>query len=197
MGKNRVELPRQLEADLRTRYSEPQRHYHNWQHVEELLDLFEVAGPQLADPNAVYLAILFHDAIYDPKATDNEERSAELLRDKAVGLVGLDSLDRAERMILATIHHELPDGLSPEELGDAAIFLDMDLAILAAPQERFDEYETQIRREYAHVPDEAFRIGRADILRRFARRDQLYFSEWGKARFEAQARNNLNSALAA
>ena len=61
----------------------------------------------------------------------------------------------------------------------------------------FDRYEAQVRREYAHVPDEAFRLGRAAVLERFAQRGQLYFSDWGRARFEAAARANLARSLAA
>lgn len=80
---------------------------------------------------------------------------------------------------------------------DTARFLDMDLAILGASCERFDIYEQQIRREYAHVPPDSYRAGRAAVLRHFAQRTNLYFSEWGQHRFEAKARANLRRSLAA
>ncbi len=73
-------IPVHVMADLRRRYAEPQRAYHTWTHVEDLLTLFvEPRGP-LHDDAAVLYAILFHDAVYDPKRADNEERSADLVR---------------------------------------------------------------------------------------------------------------------
>lgn len=148
----------------------------------------------IEDREAVLHAILFHDAIYDPRAKDNERRSAALLLDEAPP-IGRDSLRRAEAMILATEGHRMPDGCG-SDAGDLAHFLDMDLAILGAGEERFDIYEDQIRREYAHVPEDAFRKGRTAVLRSFAERDRLYFSEWGQGRFEAKARANLARSLA-
>ncbi|MEL6529402.1 MAG: hypothetical protein AAGK01_03230 [Pseudomonadota bacterium] len=187
-------IPQQLLSDLRKRHAEPQRHYHDWSHIEALLNHQQSIVGTLHDPLAVTYAILFHDAIYDPQAKDNERRSAELLI-KSAPPVSATSLTHARRMIEATDGHFLPDKLDNEARSDCAHFLDMDLAILGASPERFDIYEDQIRREYAHVPDAAFREGRATVLRHFEQRDQLYFSAWGKDRFEAQARSNLARSL--
>jgi predicted metal-dependent HD superfamily phosphohydrolase len=77
------------------------------------------------------------------------------------------------------------------------MFLDMDLSILGAPQADFDAYEAGVRHEYREVPDTAFRAGRATILEGFLARDTLYFSDWGRARFEAAARENLKRSVAA
>lgn len=191
-----AELPPGLVEELRARHGEPRRAYHDWRHVGEMLALLGEIEERLTDPRAVMFAVLFHDAVYDPAASDNEERSAGLLREKAAGLLDPASLDLAESMVLATIRHELPDGLDPLARSDVAHFLDMDLARLGADPRRFAEYGEQIRREYAHLSDEAFRAGRAEALRRFAERPQLYFSDWGRKRFEAQARANLAQALA-
>jgi predicted metal-dependent HD superfamily phosphohydrolase len=186
-----AQLPAELADELRTRHAEPQRAYHTWRHIEELLALYRETEPQLDDPRAVLFAVLFHDAVYDPRSNDNERSSAELLAQRAAGLLPPDSLARAERMVLATVGHSLPAGLTEAERADAAHFLDMDLSILGAAPARFAEYETQIRREYAHIPEDTYRTGRAAMLQRFARRDPLYFSDWGRGRFEAQARINL------
>ena len=150
----------------------------------------------LHDPKAVTYAILFHDAIYDPRASDNERRSAQLLVETDPPIAP-ESLARARRMIEATEGHFLPDDLSDDARADCALFLDMDLAILGASQDRFDIYEDQIRREYAHVPADAFRAGRAKVLRHFAQRGRLYFSDWGQQRFEAKARANIARSLEA
>ena len=189
-------VPPAILDDLRRRHAEPQRHYHDWSHVEALLGHCEAAGDRIHDRSAVLFAILFHDAIYDPRAKDNERRSAALLVATDPPL-SPESLALARRMIEATAGHQLPGDLTGIALEDCAHFLDMDLGILGAPPGRFDIYEEQIRREYAHVADDAFRTGRAKVLRHFAQRERLYFTPWGQERFERQARANLARSLAA
>ena len=76
-----------------------------------------------------------------------------------------------------------------------SIFLDMDLSILGASAEAFDAYEAGVRHEYRDVPEAAFRSGRAAILEGFLARDRLYLSDWGWARFEARARENLRRSI--
>ena len=188
-------VPPTLLAKLRERHAGPQRHYHDWSHVEALLGHAGKLGDAIHDGDAVLYAILFHDAVYDPRAKDNERDSARLLLDETPPIAPA-SLDLAHRMILATEGHVMPDA-SGQDAQDIAHFLDMDLAILGASDERFDIYEDQIRREYAHVPEDAFRKGRAGVLRGFAARERLFFSQWGLDRFEARARNNLARSLAA
>ena len=188
-------VPAPILEELRRRHAEPQRAYHDWRHIEELLALFGEVRGALRDPAAVLFAILFHDAVYDPRRGDNEDRSADLLRDLAGGALEPDSLATALQLIAATKAHRLPDGLTPAQSQDARVFLDMDLSILAASRARYDQSEGQIRAEYAHVPDDAFRAGRSKILRSFLERDDLYLSDWGRGRFAAPALRNLARAL--
>ena len=186
-------VPNEVLSDLQRRHAEPQRFYHDWSHVEALGSHLADAGGRVRNGEAALYAILFHDAMYDPRAEDNERQSAALFR--AVDLP-LDSATRAlaEQMILATEGHSLP-GIGGDDGSDIAHFLDMDLGILGASEERFDIYEDQIRREYSHVPLDAFRKGRAAVLESFASRERLYFSDWGRARFEERARMNLARSL--
>ena len=184
-------------ADLRNRHAEPQRHYHTWDHIEALLRWFEARRNHLHDPLSVELAILFHDAAYDPTRSDNEAESARLLKDTDLPGVSDAVRARAVRMIEATARHEIPDGLEPADQSDMAEFLDMDLSILGARSEVFDAYEDAIRREYAFVPEALYREARRGILQRFLERERLYFSDWGRDRFEATARANLAASIAA
>lgn len=189
-------VPATLLGELRKRHAEPQRHYHDWTHVSALLRHFESVEERIADREAVLYAILFHDSVYDPQAKDNEHRSAALLLESSPP-IGASSLALAHSMIIATHRHAMPDDLDPGAARDCAHFLDMDLAILGADRARFDLYEEQVRREYAHVPDDAFRTGRAKVLRGFLARETLYFSDWGQQRFEARARENCRRSIAA
>lgn len=190
-------VPGPILHELRRRHAEPQRAYHSWQHIEELLALFGEVRDALRDPKAVLFAILFHDSVYDPRRNDNEDKSADLLRALAGDALEPESLATALNLITATKGHRLPDELAPEQGFDAGHFLDMDLSILGASPARFDEYERQIREEYAHVPDEAFRAGRSAILRGFLERGELYFSDWGRNRFGESAVRNVTRALRA
>ena len=173
----------------------PDRGYHGWTHPLALLDLWKEVRDGLDDPLAVRCAILLHDAVYEPRAADNEARSAALAAEMLDGVVPPETLARTVRLIEATAKHAIPDNLPADEHGDMAMFLDMDLAILAAPQAEFDAYEAGVRHEYREVPEAAFRAGRARILEGFLARDALYLSPWGRAAFEAGARANLDRSI--
>lgn len=188
--------PGDVLADLRNRYAEPQRRYHTWAHIEALLGWFALRRDHLHDPVAVELAILFHDAVYDPARSDNEAQSARLLEDADLPDVTDDTRLRAVRMIEATAAHGLADNLDETDRSDMAEFLDMDLSILGAAPAVFDGYERAIRDEYAFVPEDLFRAARRGILERFLERPTLYFSDWGRDRFEARARSNVTASIA-
>lgn len=182
---------------IRKLHDDPARGYHAWSHPQALLGLLAEVRDQLHDPIAVECAILLHDAVYDPRRTDNEQRSAALAQRLLDGVVPAETLARTIRLVEATERHELPAGVSAGEADDARIFLDLDLSVLGAEDDAFDAYEAGVRHEYRHVPDADFRRGRAAILAGFLARDRLFLSDWGHARFEARARANLRRSLAA
>jgi predicted metal-dependent HD superfamily phosphohydrolase len=174
---------------LVTAYSEPHRFYHNLEHVAEVL---RVAGRLGASPE-VLLAVWFHDAVYDPKATDNEESSA-LLANRLLSIelaVPVEIVVRVGKLVLATKH-----AVMNMASADAAMLLDADLAILGASETRYARYAADIRREYAHVPDEDYRRGRAAVLEAFLKRDRIYRTDVMFAEGEIAARRNLTSELA-
>lgn len=185
-----------LLEQIRNLHAAPERGYHGWSHPLALLDLYATVEAMLNDPPAVYCAILLHDAIYEPRAKDNEARSAVLARELLGDVIPPDTLARTVALIEATARHAIPEGLSADDAADMAMFLDMDLAILAAPAEAFDAYEDGVRHEYREVPEDLFRAGRANILEGFLARDALYMSPWGRAAFEAPARANLQRSIA-
>ena len=179
-----------LHARLITAWSEPQRHYHTLQHLDECLAHFDTAREAAQRPGEVALALWFHDAIYDTQRHDNEARSAALAHDSLLQAgVARDAADRVHALVMATRHDALPQG------ADAQLLVDIDLAILGAPRERFDEYERQVGLEYAHVPEADRRAGRGRILRAFLARPAIYGTPLFRARFEAAARANLAYSL--
>lgn len=179
--------------DLVRRYAEPQRAYHNLAHIEHCLAELAAAADLVSQQDAVEFALWFHDAVYDPRAGDNEERSAELARQVGAGAgAGLPASfgERVTELILATKRHE------PVADGDTAVLLDVDLSILGQPADRFDRYEAEIRREYAWVPEAVFCAKRAEILAAFLARPALYQTDRFRQRYEQAARRNLQRSIA-
>ena len=182
---------------LRTRYAAPGRHYHGQRHIDLLLALLPDIRPALASPDAVELAIWYHDAIYDPGSTDNEAESAALLRTDLATIAAPQLIAQAATLILATTTHLVPPGLAPPLANDCAHFLDMDLSILGADPETFAWYTAAIRREYARVPEDHWNRRRPAILSGFLARDRLYLTQYFHTRFDTPARTNLRTAIAA
>lgn len=173
-------------------YSEQQRHYHTLQHLRECLAHFDAASMLARRPAEVELALWFHDAVYDPQRQDNEERSAQWAHDSVLAAgCAPDIAHRVRDLVLATKAHAAPD-----DEPDAALLLDVDLAILGAAPARFAEYERQIRAEYAHVPEAEFRARRAQVLRSFLDRPRIYRTAAYHDALEQRARENLQRSLA-
>jgi predicted metal-dependent HD superfamily phosphohydrolase len=178
--------------ELQRRYGEPQRHYHTLQHLGECLTWFEREQALAERPGEVALALWFHDAIYDVHAHDNEARSAEWARSAllASGVQG-EAAERVHALVMATRHDAVPEGR------DAELLIDIDLSILGAERERFDEYERQVHAEYAFVPDAVRLPRRRAILQRFLAREAIYATPRMHALLEARTRANLARSIAA
>ncbi|MGY0024836.1 HD domain-containing protein [Streptomyces sp. cg35] len=178
--------------NLLARWSEPQRKYHTTTHLTAVLDHLDVLAEHAADPALVRLAAWFHDAVYRPDRSENEERSA-VLAERALREAGLPEARVAEvaRLVRLTVTHDPADG---DTNGEA--LCDADLAILAAPPETYAAYTRAVREEYAFVPDEAFRTGRAAVLRQLLELPRLFRTPYGTAHWESGARDNLTTELA-
>ena len=178
-----------LEPLLET-YEAPWRDYHNLEHIAHCLDEFDRVKGKCINPDAVELAIWFHDLVYDPKRHDNEAQSARAAeRTLGEARIARQTVEHVTALILATTH------VSPPSEEDSKILVDIDLSILGQPAAVFDEYERGIRREYAHVDEQAFRAGRSAILRRFLEGQTIYTTPDFQERYEASARQNLRRSL--
>jgi predicted metal-dependent HD superfamily phosphohydrolase len=174
---------------LLTRYNEPHRKYHTIQHLSECLAIFGRTSQLASHPAAVEMALWFHDAIYDVERSDNEELSAQWA-DAELGAAGVltETVDLVTSLILATKHACAPVTL------DEQVLVDIDLAILGANEQRFSEYERQIREEYASIPGFLFRRKRRAILQEFLQRPHIYSTPHFREMFEQTARSNLQRA---
>ena len=182
---------------LRARYAEPHRAYHTEAHIEAMLAGMAALGSHIACPAAFELAVWYHDAVYDPAASDNEARSAALLGADMAGLVDPTLLRRADALVRGTADHLCPPGLPVEEAADMALFLDLDMAVLGADPPIYDAYERGIAAEYLPVVGaERFAAGRKRFLEEMLARPRLFHTEHFGRLNDAAARRNMRRATA-
>jgi predicted metal-dependent HD superfamily phosphohydrolase len=185
-------VPNGLYNQLVAAYSEPHRHYHTLQHLRACLAHLDAAASLAQHPAEVELGLWFHDAVYDPRRADNEQRSAEWAwRSILAAGCGEEVAQRVQGLVLATQGHEATGD------PDARLLLDIDLAILGAAPARFDEYEQQIRAEYAHVPEPQFRAARSQVLASFLARPRIFLTSAFHDALEHRARENIARSLEA
>ncbi|MGW3263690.1 HD domain-containing protein [Streptomyces sp. NPDC001056] len=177
--------------DLLARWREPQRRYHTLAHLTAVLDHVDALQEYAADPDVVRLAAWFHDAVYLPERSENEERSARLA-ERALPEAGVPEAKTREvaRLVRLTVTHDPAD-----DDRDGRVLCDADLAILAAPPSAYAAYTAEVREEYHFVPNDAFRQGRCAVLRQLAALPRLFHTPYGREHWEATARYNLAAEL--
>ena len=177
-------------ASLLEKYTSSSRHYHDLNHIENCLMELDRVKKSAKDPRLIELAIWFHDAVYDPERTDNEERSAEYAVN-TLGELGLpeEPLKKVRDMIRATSHREKALGL------DTRLLLDIDLSILGKPEKQYRHYMENIRKEYAYIPLEEYARHRIRFLRGLLERRSIYHTRSFRERYEESARRNMRHEI--
>ncbi len=188
--------PSVLFVPLEKRYNEHHRRYHNFEHIARCLDLFHGFHREhhllKRDRLLIEMAIWYHDAVYDIRAKDNEERSAELVVEDGRSIfLSEDFLADVKRLVLTTKHVGIP------ERQDEQILCDIDLAGLGQPWEEFRRDGKDIREEYRTVvpADAEFNAGRAAFLGRFLGRPHIYQTSYFQAKYEDQAVKNITRLI--
>lgn len=185
-----------LEA-LLAHYGEASRRYHDpshvaWvlQHCRQILEHLSSDERAALDIDAIELAVLCHDVVYDSTSSTNEADSAAFAVQCATAFGwSADRQQLAERLVLATAAHR------PADLAEAVV-VDADLAILGANADDYDAYTRAVRAEYGHVSDEQWRVGRAAVLEHLLATDTLFTTAYMRSQREQQARHNLRRELA-
>lgn len=182
----RADIPAAVAEEVRRRHEEPHRAYHGAAHVGLLWLRHLMHGGDAGDRDLA-LAILFHDAVHEPVARDNEARSAALLAALVPGETGW-----AQAAIRATAD---PLGYAGKDCRVLRL-LDLDLTPLAERRDVFDRNTARLRREHAAVQDAAWREGRRRVLEGFAAAAPLFRTRLA-AIYETAARENLAAGVAA
>jgi predicted metal-dependent HD superfamily phosphohydrolase len=169
-------------------YAESHRRYHTLVHILEMLACLDQTDGRPENPDALLLAVWFHDVVYDSRAPKggNEQASADWLASVCAAPAAVP----AARMILHSAHH------GPSEDPDTRLFCDLDLYRLAGPYATFRRHGDDVRAEYAWVDDAAWIAGRGDFLHGMLARETIYQTAYWQARLEAEARDNLRRAIA-
>ena len=148
-------------------YDEEHRYYHNFNHLQEVL--IELTNKQVIEDDELFLAAVYHDAVYDSRNKDNEEQSAFLFKEDAKKAnYTLVKTDVVAQLILDTKHHQPTTEKSK-------LLIDADLNIFNASPARLIEYEKQIFKEYQHVDFLVYREKRIEVLQKFKTNHRLDF----------------------
>ncbi|MEH6473329.1 MAG: hypothetical protein V7752_19015 [Halopseudomonas sp.] len=174
---------------LAANYSHSLRSYHDGQHIEDCLAWLDGYRGQVEDPDAIELAIWFHDACYSPDPVGHEQRGADLLRQLAGNKMDAQRLDKVCSMILHTTHQQAP--LDPEQ----ALVLDIDLASFARPWPAYLRDTARCRAEMRQLPDVEYCACQLGFLRQLLGREQIYYHPRFNADHEADARSNINRLI--
>ncbi|MGH8537091.1 MAG: HD domain-containing protein [Gammaproteobacteria bacterium] len=182
--------PMRVWADLSRHYAEPHRHYHTLTHIFHCLRQLDAAKSLIEAPDAVEIAVWFHDVVHNPEACDNEQRSVELFGRAANGHFQQDLVNKIGELILVTAHREAPRN------HDERVLCDIDLASFGSPWDEFLGDSQALRIEQANTPDELFYPAKLKFLKAILERRTIFFTDFFRARYETSARKNIRRYIA-
>lgn len=182
--------------EMAVAYAEPWRHYHKMAHIASMLALRMEHAAMFRDPATTDLAIFMHDVVYLPQRGNNEAASAVWARER-LGQLGIvrDRIATVAHFIEMS-RHDTSSLAAVDPASDLALFLDLDLSVLAAEPTAYEAYSRAIRAEYDIYSDLLYRRGRANVLKGFLQRPALYTSSYFAPLWEAAARANITRELA-
>jgi predicted metal-dependent HD superfamily phosphohydrolase len=177
-----------LWKNLAKAYSGKSRYYHNLNHLQEMIELFDIYYNNLKNPNEVLYSIFYHDYIYKATRKDNELKSAE----HALAILPNDVLLNKQLVfdtICATQLHQ------HNEIEDINWLIDFDLKILSKDWEAYQTYYNQIRKEYKIYPNILYKPGRKKALEHFLEQEFIYKTEIFRNLFDEKAKRNIKKEI--
>ncbi|MBC9798565.1 HD domain-containing protein [Sinomicrobium weinanense] len=174
--------------EIEQNYSSKSRHYHTLEHLHNMLSELNGIKPQIEHLDAFLFSVFYHDVIYRPTKKDNELQSA-IVFDKRISKTTFQSIEKCVQQIKATKEHKLSSDR------DTNFLLDIDLSILGKPTTEYQVYCRNIRKEYKIYPDFMYRKGRKNVLKNLLNLDSIFKTEFFKAKYENQAKENIINEL--
>jgi predicted metal-dependent HD superfamily phosphohydrolase len=173
--------------EVRERYAGSGRYYHTLDHVQSVLETVESLGSYARNLNTVKMATWLHDVVYDSRASDNEERSADFAEQLC------EKLSIPEGRVVASLILKTKTHDAGDDDTDSQVLIEADLAILGARDSAYRAYAEKIRQEYAWVPEPDYRMGRRQVLERFLTRPRIFHL---LAHLKEPARRNIAAEIA-
>lgn len=172
--------------ELEKLYQQKHRHYHTLEHIQVCLQRLALVQDEAEHKKEIELALWFHDAIYQPYQRDNEKLSAAMaVKFLQKNSAEVDAFNRVEKLIMITEHKAQPI------TQDEKIMTDVDLAVLAADDIEFKNFEENVRNEYYLVPGFLYRSKRKELLTALLKRPTIYYTQYALKEWESKARKNL------
>ena len=139
-------------------WNESHRSYHTLNHLNDLIEQINENKAKYSETEYEKLLItsLFHDCVYEPMKSDNEEKSADFFMECCQDKLSLDNID-IKNMILDTKTHKATTNLSES-------FNYYDMNIVERDFDSLLEWEKGIHEEFKGYGNEAYRQGRLKFL---------------------------------
>lgn len=185
-----------LHIALLKAWNEPHRTFHTPKHLRECLFHLEQERwgglIDTVDRGRLAMALWFHDAVCDVKASENQEKSAAwAVQSLALLDLSTENVDIVQRLILSTKLNHAPTGCALE-----AWIHDIDFYMFGMDAKQFAQYTQDIRSEFSWVDDLNYRRGIDFVLRRFINNPAgIYQTEAGRLDYEDIARKNIQMYL--
>jgi pantetheine-phosphate adenylyltransferase len=168
------------------------RHYHNIEHLVHGLSEIQAWAANTRAPKedvqSISAAFWYHDAVYGGGGNVSDEE-ASARRWESSGL--LPALASESASLIRVTDHFQAVHLDPRL---KHVMLGADLAILGQSSDVYKGYAEAIRKEYAHVNEDAYCSGRAGALEHLlqkAHKGVLFEDPWFAKRYQEQAISNL------
>lgn len=176
--------------EIKSNYTKAHRHYHTLSHLENLSQhLFDIKS-KINNWNLILFSIYYHDIIYNPVKSNNEEQSADLAKQRMTKLgISPKEIELCKNQILATKAHSISNDT------DTNYLLDADLSILGGDSETYNTYCKNIRKEYFIYPDFLYKRGRKKVIRYFLSMERIYKTDIFFNKYESKAKDNLKMEL--
>lgn len=187
---NDTNLIEHLWMEIEKKYSEKGRHYHNFEHLENMFRELDDAAAYPQDYEAIVFSVFYHDVIYNASSKSNEEKSARFA-EKHLKQIGAkpEFIEKILQQIMATKFHQR--SADP----DTNYLVDADLSILGQEPEKYKEYTQKVRKEYAIYPDFLYNPGRKKVLQHFLESESIFKTDYFQNKYEKQARKNIQQEI--
>jgi predicted metal-dependent HD superfamily phosphohydrolase len=187
---NNSSLINELWSEIEQNYSDTKRHYHTLMHLDNLLKKLLEVKDNINSWETILFTLFYHDIVYNPLQSDNEEKSAEIAEARMKQIyVPTEIIKNCKSKILATKSH-----LNSTD-SDTDYFIDADLSILGQEEDVYKDYSKNVRLEFLYYPSVIYNKGRIQVLNSFLKRDCIFKTEYFRSQFEEQAKINLNKEV--